>query len=206
MTHPPQARKDTMQPFAIGRPTIVIAPYEPSWPERGAQLAAALQATLGPLAIRADHIGSTAVPGMAAKPIFDLQVSVRDLTEATQAFDGPLRALEFIRLPWKHDHVPAGCDDDPARWAKRLWVRVQPGRDRVNLHCRLVGSPNERLALLFRDWLRVHPRAVAAYAQFKKSLAEAVDDIDVYTEIKDPVVDVIAVAAENWAQAVGWTP
>jgi GrpB-like predicted nucleotidyltransferase (UPF0157 family) len=195
-----------MQPLAIGRPPIVIAPYQPSWQERGAQLAAELHATLGPLAIRVDHIGSTAVPGMAAKPIFDLQVSVSDLTEAAQAFDGPLRALEFVRMPWERDHVPPGRTDDPARWAKRLWIRAQSTGNRVNLHCRLVGSPNERLALLFRDWLRAHPQAVAAYAQFKVSLAAAVDDIDVYTDIKDPVVDLVAIAAEDWAQEVGWAP
>jgi GrpB-like predicted nucleotidyltransferase (UPF0157 family) len=187
-------------------PAIVIVPYQPAWPERGAELAAELRAALGPLATRLDHIGSTAVPGMAAKPIFDLQVSVRDLDEAAAAFDGPLRSRGFTRLPWERDHVPAGRDDDPARWAKRLWIKAEAGGERINLHCRVAGSPNERLALLFRDWLRAHPPAVAAYARFKQSLAAAVDDIEVYTDVKDPVVDLVVAAAEDWANAVHWTP
>jgi GrpB-like predicted nucleotidyltransferase (UPF0157 family) len=74
------------------------------------------------------------------------------------------------------------------------------------VHCRLVGSPNERLALLFRDWLRVHPLAVAAYARFKQVLAATVNDLEVYTDIKDPVVDLVIAAAGEWADATGWTP
>jgi GrpB-like predicted nucleotidyltransferase (UPF0157 family) len=185
--------------------TVVIAPYDPSWQDRGAQLCVQLHETLGPLALRVAHIGSTAVPGMAAKPVFDLLVSVRDLDEAAAAFDGPLSAVGFTRRPWERDHVPAGLDDDPARWAKRLWIKADPGADRINLHCRLAGSPNERLALLFRDWLRVQPQAVAAYAGFKQALAAAVPDLAVYTDVKDSVVDLVVVAAEDWARTVGWS-
>jgi GrpB-like predicted nucleotidyltransferase (UPF0157 family) len=185
---------------------IVVAPYQPFWAERGARLAADLQAALGPLALRVAHIGSTAIPGMAAKPVFDLQVSVRDLAEAADAFDAPLHALGFTRRPWEHDHVPAGRDDDPARWAKRLWNRAGPGGERIHLHCRVAGSPNERLALLFRDWLRAHPAAVAPYAQFKRTLAAAVADIEVYTDVKDPVVDLVIAVAEEWAATTGWRP
>jgi GrpB-like predicted nucleotidyltransferase (UPF0157 family) len=200
-------RKPNVEEVVVTRssPAIVITPYQPAWPERGAELAADLQAALGPLALRVDHIGSTAVPGMAAKPIFDLQVIVRDLEEAAATFDGPLRSRGFTRLPWERDHVPAGRDDDPARWAKRLWIKAAGG-ERINLHCRVAGSPNERLALLFRDWLRAHPPAVAAYAQFKKSLSAAVDDVEVYTDVKDPVVDLVVAAAEDWATLVDWTP
>jgi GrpB-like predicted nucleotidyltransferase (UPF0157 family) len=190
----------------VASPTFTVTAYQPSWRERGTELAAALHAALAPLALRVEHIGSTAVPGMAAKPVFDLQVSVRDLDEAATAFDDPLRAFELIRRPWEQDHVPAGCGDDPTRWAKRLWGKAEPGGERIILHARVAGSPNERLALLFRDWLRAHPLAVAAYAQFKQSLAAAVDDLEVYTDVKDPVVDLINVVAENWAEQTGWNP
>ena len=71
---------------------------------------------------------------------------------------------------------------------------------------RLVGSPNERLALLFRDWFRAHPDAVPAYAEFKRALAAAVDDIGVYSDIKDPVVDLVLFVAETWAAITDWTP
>lgn len=187
-------------------PALVIAGYDPYWQERGAELVEELRAALGPLAVRLEHIGSTAIPGMAAKPVFDLQVSVHDLAQAAEAFDAPLAAFDLVRRPWEQDHVPAGVDDDPARWAKRLWGRGAPGGERINLHCRLVGSPNERLALLFRDWFRAHPMAVAAYARFKEVLADAVGDLEVYTDVKDPVVDLVIVVAEQWAEATGWRP
>jgi GrpB-like predicted nucleotidyltransferase (UPF0157 family) len=140
----------------------VIVPYHVGWAPRAAALIAELRAHLGPRALRLEHIGSTAVAEMAAKDVIDLQVSVADLTIAAREFDEPLRARRFERLPYEYDHVPAGLLDGPVRWAERLWVRRgHPGED-VNLHARLVGSPNERLALLFRDWMRAHPAAVSA--------------------------------------------
>jgi GrpB-like predicted nucleotidyltransferase (UPF0157 family) len=106
--------------------------------------------------------------------------------------------------PYDHDHVPAGSGDDPPRWVKRFWVRRGRPDGDVNLHVRLVGSPNERLALLFRDWFRSHPEAVSPYAAFKRSLADISPEVDLYSEVKDPVVDLVVVVAETWATAVGW--
>jgi GrpB-like predicted nucleotidyltransferase (UPF0157 family) len=183
----------------------VVVPYKTSWPEQAAALAAELRERLGPLAERVEHIGSTSIPGMAAKDILDMQASVPDLDEAAAAFAGPLAALGFASLPYNHDHVPAGRTDDPERWAKRYWRRRGP-RGHVNLHVRRTGSPNERLALLFRDWFRGHPGAVHGYAKFKTELARDVGDIDRYTDIKDPVVDVVICVADEWAAATGWHP
>jgi GrpB-like predicted nucleotidyltransferase (UPF0157 family) len=203
------------------RPVIVA--YRPDWPQRAARLAASLREALAPLpslappagragraghverAGRVEHIGSTSIPGMAAKDILDMQVSVADLEQAAEAFDQPLAGLGFERSPYQSDHVPAGLDDDPGRWAKRLWLRRGQLGD-VNLHVRLSGSPNERLALLFRDWFRAHPDAIAGYAAFKVALAAIAPDMDTYSDIKDPVVDVVIAAAEEWAAAVGWRP
>jgi GrpB-like predicted nucleotidyltransferase (UPF0157 family) len=161
---------------------------------------------LGPLALRADHIGSTAIPGMAAKAVFDLQVSVADLGEAADVFNAPLAERGFVQRPFFQDHIPAGHPEPPERWSKRLWIRHDPSRDAVNLHVRVLGAPNERLALLFRDWFRAHPLAVPAYAQFKSLLGAALPDLRTYAGIKDPVVDVVIVAAEEWALATGWKP
>ncbi|GAB3826856.1 GrpB family protein [Dactylosporangium cerinum] len=166
------------------------------WAARGLELAARIQHDLGASAVRVEHIGSTSIPGMPAKPIIDLQVSVTDLDAP---LDGPLEALGLAPRPYRYDHVPAGLTDDPERWTKRAWSG--PG---VNLHVRLVGSPNERLALLFRDWFRAHPAAVPAYGAFKSALAEVLDDVGVYSDVKDPVVDLVIVVAEEWATATGW--
>lgn len=182
---------------------IVVA-YRDDWPERAGAVAGVLRG-LGKPVQRVEHIGSTSIPGMAAKDILDMQVSVLDLDRAVEEFNEPLAGLGFEQLPYNFDHVPAGLDDDVSRWAKRYWRRR--GRlDDVNLHVRLSGSPNERLALLFRDWFRAHPEAVAGYAAFKRALAAQVPDMDSYTDIKDPVVDVIIAAAGEWATATGWAP
>ncbi|MBC3841311.1 GrpB family protein [Streptacidiphilus sp. 4-A2] len=165
-------------------PAPVVVDPDPAWRDRGAALAGELHAALAPLALHVEHIGSTAVPGMAAKPVFDLQVSVSDLRQAEQAFDQPLAALGFQRTIHQHDHVPAGCDDDPQRWTKRLWSRRGHSDADVNLHVRLLGSP-ERLALLFRDWFRAHPTAVPAYAA-SSGAGDAVSDTGSYSDVKDP--------------------
>jgi len=185
---------------------LIVTPYQPRWQHRGAELAEQLHAALGPLAHRVEHIGSTSIPGMAAKPVFDLQVSVPDLDAAAAAFDEPLVTFGLVRRPWEHDHVPAGRPDDPRLWRKRLWGKAEPGGERIIVHARLTGSPNERLALLFRDWFRAHPEAVPAYGLFKLRLAEAVGDLAVYTDVKDSVVDLVVVLAEPWATLTGWMP
>src|SRR4051812_29114495 len=129
---------------------VVILDYDPDWPRRAATLIDRLTNALGATARRVDHIGSTSIPRMAAKDVLDVQVSVDDLDHAADAFDEPLRSLGFERAPYEHDHVPAGSLDDPDLWAKRYWSRRGSTDCDVNLHVRLVGSPNERLALLFR--------------------------------------------------------
>jgi GrpB-like predicted nucleotidyltransferase (UPF0157 family) len=186
---------------------ILVVPYDEQWPARAAAELSGLAGALAPLVLHADHIGSTAVPGMAAKPVLDLQLSVRDLDEAAASFGAPLATLGYDRLPYERDHVPAGEDSDPGLWAKRYWGRRHHPAGDVNLHVRVAGSPNERLALLFRDWLRAHPLAVAAYARFKAALADAVNgDLRVYTNVKDPVVDLVVAAADRWASESGWQP
>ncbi|MEV0562249.1 GrpB family protein [Dactylosporangium sp. NPDC050588] len=181
-------------------PIVVDAPRE-DWAAQGLALAARLLHDLAPHAAAVEHIGSTSIPGMPAKPILDLQVSVADLDAP---LDAPLQALGLSRMPFERDHVPAGLTDDPARWTKRMWSG--PG---INLHVRRAGSPNERLALLFRDWFRAHPAAVPAYGAFKSALADAIsgapDALGVYSDVKDPVVDLVIVAAEEWAAATGWS-
>jgi GrpB-like predicted nucleotidyltransferase (UPF0157 family) len=185
---------------------VQVLPYDEAWPLRAEAELRALTDALGDLVLHAAHIGSTSIPGMAAKDILDLQLSVWDLDEAAAAFEAPLARLGYLRLPFERDHVPAGDESNPALWAKRYWRRRDhPGSD-VNLHVRVVGSPNERLALLFRDYLRAHPAAIAAYGEFKRVLAGTVAGIEPYTEVKDPVVDLVIAVAGEWAKQQEWQP
>src|SRR5829696_4932223 len=161
---------------------VAIVDYDPAWPGEFEALAAALGRHLGDGALGIDHIGSTAVPGLAAKDVIDLQVAVADLAQAD-----------------RRDHQPAGDASDPGRWEKRLW-QSPPGARRVNAHVRVAGWPNQRYALLFRDYLRARPAAAAAYERLKRALAERFgDDLRAYTEVKDHACDLILVAAEDWA-------
>ena len=191
------------QSVCMTRDLVISAP-DPTWAARASILIATLRAALGARALRIDHIGSTAIPGMDAKDVFDIQVSVMDLADAQAHFDQPLRELGFVGFPIGQDHVPAGRSDDPALWTKQFWARRGTGED-VNLHVRVSGSPNERLALLFRDWMCAHPQAVIAYSTIKRSLAAAIPDLDTYTEVKDPIVDLVIVTAEEWAVETGWS-
>ncbi len=96
-----------------------VVSYDTAWTRRGNELAEDLRAVLGPLALHVDHIGSTAIPGMAAKAVLDLQVRVADLDAAAEAFDGPLAARGFMRRPFERDHVPAAWPEHDGGWAKR---------------------------------------------------------------------------------------
>jgi len=185
---------------------VDVVDYQPDWPARAAALVEQLTNALGETARRIEHIGSTSIPGMAAKNVLDIQVSVEDLDVAATAIDEPLLALGFEQGPYGHDHVPSGSTDDPELWRKRYWSRRGSADGDVNLHVRLVGSPNERLALLFRDWFGTHPDAIPAYAAFKRALADVVPDSGVYSEVKDPVVDLVITIAETWARHTSWMP
>ncbi len=183
---------------------IEIAPYDPRWPEEFRRVAAPLRAALGERAQRIDHIGSTAVPGLAAKDVVDVQVTVAALDkEAIVAALTPL-GYTLVFEDIVHDHQPPGRDDPPEEWRKLLF-RGPQGQRRINLHVRQTGRANQRYALLFRDYLRAYPTAAGAYGQVKEALARLhPDDMDAYYDVKDPVCDIIMAAAELWAVQSGY--
>jgi GrpB-like predicted nucleotidyltransferase (UPF0157 family) len=184
---------------------IAIVAYDDRWPAEFDRLGTALRQSLGDLALRIDHIGSTAVPGLAAKAIIDVQVTVAALDAAAIAAAlGPLGYALYEGFAC--DHVPPGRDDTPAEWSK-LYFHAPPGQRPTHLHVRQAGRANQRYALLFRDYLRSTPSSAAAYRQIKEALARLhPEDADAYYDVKDPVCDLIADAAERWAAATGYIP
>jgi GrpB-like predicted nucleotidyltransferase (UPF0157 family) len=180
---------------------LVIGDHNPAWPEDFRRLAGALRAQLGDDALRVDHIGSTAVPGLAGKDVIDIQVTVRDLAHADRWPDElPPGAL---RRPNRADHAPAGAASDPREWTKRYWS----DRRRVHIHVREQGRLNQRYALLFRDYLRADTAAARGYGAVKRALAAAAaGDRDAYYAVKDPVCDLILAGAEHWARQTDWRP
>jgi GrpB-like predicted nucleotidyltransferase (UPF0157 family) len=181
---------------------IAIVAYRLEWVEEFAAIAIGLREALGPLALRIDHIGSTAVPGLAAKDDIDVQVTVRELTgELEPAF---ARAGYQRWTDITHDHRPPTANEPEREWEKQYYQSEGEGR-RIRIHARRAGSPNGRYALLFRDYLRAHQLAAAAYAQVKTALARyAPMDWDLYYDVKDPVCDIVMAGAEDWAAVSGW--
>ncbi|GAA1183703.1 hypothetical protein F4556_007381 [Kitasatospora gansuensis] len=129
-----------------------------------------------------------------------------DLTEADRIFELPLPERGFTPLPHHQDHVPAGQDDDLARRPKRFRQRSSRPAPDVNPHARLPGSPNERLAPLFRNRFHAHPQTIPAHAHSKRLLPPAVTSPGTSAEINDPVADPTVAAAEPRAAATGRTP
>jgi GrpB-like predicted nucleotidyltransferase (UPF0157 family) len=186
------------------RPAIEIIDYQACWPEDFASIAVRLRSALGDGAVRIDHIGSTAVPGLAAKDIIDIQVTVARLDDVRHR-----AALESAGLRWEEamqrDHCPPGMALDTGELEKRFAVGDIPRR--TNVHVRVEHRFNQRYPLLCRDYLRSHPLASAAYAEVKRALAGLVpDDVYSYYAVKDPVFDLIMTGARDWADATGWRP
>jgi len=124
-------------------------------------LAQSLQQVLGDLALRIDHIGSTSVPGLAAKDIIGIQITVQSLNTAVEQALNHARYKRIEHL--NQDHLPPGDRSPPGDWVKWVFKPITVQRP-VNIHVRLLGRANQRYALLFRDYLRSHPATAQAYA------------------------------------------
>lgn len=172
---------------------IKIEPYNEAWPAMFAELGLAMRSALGCTALRIDHIGSTSVPGLDAKPILDVQISVSSF-EPFSSIREPLEAIGFLYRA-----------DNPD--LTKRYFRERPGQRRTHTHVRREGSWSQQFALLFRDYLRVHPGERNEYADLKHRLAEQYgDDRHGYVDAKGPFIWTVMQQASAWSQTVGWTP
>jgi GrpB-like predicted nucleotidyltransferase (UPF0157 family) len=182
---------------------IQILPYNPNWPISFQSIAADLRRALGDRALRIDHIGSTSVPGLAAKDRIDIQVTVHKLSEDIRS-----SLIELGFNQWRnliHDHIPPGVIFAEEEWEKWLFTNREDNPS-ANIHIRINGRINQRYPLLFRDYLRTHPATAQAYAELKQRLASNLADPKSYPDVKDPAVDLIYLAAVDWAAIIGWQP
>jgi len=172
-------------------------PYQAAWAGEGALLAARLREML-PGAISVQHIGSTSVPGLAAKDCIDLMVQVRDLDRCGVA--AVLERYGYRRRPepWNQQEVSFGtiC-------RKQVFGPAVGGRA-CNIHVREHGSANVQYALLFRDYLTSDSRAARAWGQFKIRLARSVTDLADYGQIKAPAQEILMQSAQRWARDRRW--
>jgi len=184
---------------------IEIISYDERWPSEFRRVGALLRTAMGEMAVRIDHIGSTSVPGLAAKDVIDIQATVAILDR--EAISTALTTLGYAIVPGiDSDHIPPGRQDSAEEWRKYIF-RGPVGERRINLHVRQVGRANQRYALLFRDYLRADPSVLTTYGQIKAALARLhPNDFDAYYDVKDPVCDIIMAAAERWALATNYAP
>ena len=179
---------------AAPRAGVVLADADPGWAAAGARLVGRLR-QLCPQAVDVQHIGSTAVPGLRAKDVLDVQVEVPD-REQVEALAGALAAGGFPRREdVDGDPVRPELDADPAQWRKRLHRSADPGRP-ANVHGRVAGSVSARAAVALRDLLRTDAQAREAYGAEKARLAALhPQDVDAYAEGKTGVLVPLLVRA-----------
>jgi GrpB-like predicted nucleotidyltransferase (UPF0157 family) len=156
---------DPAEPHRVSRDTrnqmdeaLEIVPYDPSWPDAFSLERSRIAAVLGDLAVRIDHHGSTSVPDLAAKPVIDIQVSVRRL-QPIEDYAARLTQLGYVHVPHPDDSF---CPffHRPAAWPHTHHVHVAQS----------VGA-EERQTLAFRDYLREHSEVAREYADLKRGLA-----------------------------------
>ena len=161
----------------MSRPLRVV-PYDPGWPGRFEAEAARLRVALGGTALAVEHVGSTAVPGLAGKPVLDVAIAVAS-DAAADACIAPLEALGY------EHRGPYG--EDPRR---RYYVRDVSAARVAQIHLYVMPAAAWHEKLAFRDALRADPALAAAYAAEKLRVAEAVGwDKAAYSLAKGPFVE-----------------
>ena len=169
---------------------VEVVDYDPRWPKLFERMRKRLAKELGAAAVRIDHVGSTAVPGLAAKPVIDIQVSVPDVEDEGAYVAAIERCGQALRY----------------REKGHRYFRPPPGRKRTyQVHVCSAGSQWERDHLLFRDFLRAHADEARRYEAMKYDVAghHRGDRIG-YNDAKGPLIQELTAAAEVWAARVDW--
>jgi GrpB-like predicted nucleotidyltransferase (UPF0157 family) len=166
---------------------VEVVDYDPAWPTIFDRNAALIRNVLGPAAIAVDHVGSTSVPGLPAKPVIDINLIVADTRD--EAAYAP--ALERAGFEFRFR--------EPDWFEHRFLRREQP---RVNLHVFSAGCDEHHRMLAFRDWLRANAADRRLYAETKLALAtrrwESVQDYaDAKTQVVAEIMQRALAAAER---------
>jgi GrpB-like predicted nucleotidyltransferase (UPF0157 family) len=170
-------------------PAIRIVESNPAWPARAQEELSRLAEALAPVAVRMDHIGSTAVPGLDAKPIIDLQLSVTAI-EPRERYARPLERLGYLFVP------------DPESPDFHFFAKPAERPRSHHLHVCQAGSEHESRHLAVRDYLRAHTDEAAKYAALKREAATgAAQDRLAYIDAKEGYLRDLEARAVNWARA-----
>jgi GrpB-like predicted nucleotidyltransferase (UPF0157 family) len=181
-----------------------LVPYREAWAGEYTEVARRIRATTGAAILRIDHIGSTAVRGLCAKDVIDIQLTVANLDDVT-GLTHPLWQAGFRQGAFEYDIYHALPEQSAE--LRKLYLREPLGGRRTHIHVREAGRFNARFALLFRDYLRAYAPAREEYELLKTRAATVFpDSIEGYLYLKEPVFHLIYQAAECWAANVRWQP
>lgn len=160
---------------------VTLCPYSPHWPKVFAQEQAVLASVFEPMDVVVEHIGSTAVPGLVAKPVIDIVLGAPGLA----LIDSRIKLLSAAG----YEYINRYEDQLPSR---RYFVKHAPSSNRIHLHGVELGSEIWRNHLAFRDRLRSDARLRARYEALKLGLAAGLaDDKAAYTEAKGPFIQAV---------------
>jgi GrpB-like predicted nucleotidyltransferase (UPF0157 family) len=173
--------------FSTDRRKVELVPHDPTWAVQAAAESECLAAAIGPTLICIEHVGSTSIPGIRAKPTIDLQPIVKSLADL-DARQPQVEALGFI---WRGEFGIPG---------RRYCIREENRRRLFHVHCHQDGHPEIARTLVFRDYLRAHPQEAKAYETLKIACAVAhPDDTLAYSNAKGDWIRACITRAEAWA-------
>jgi len=175
--------------FAADRRAVELLPHDPAWAAMAAAESARLADAIGPTLERVEHVGSTSIPGIVAKPTIDLMPIVRDLAE----LDARQSAIEALGYVWRGEFGIPG---------RRYCIREEGRRRLFHAHCHEAGSQEVGRMLAFRDYLRAHADEAGAYEALKHAAAAAhPDDTLAYSNAKSDWIRACIDRATAWVCA-----
>ncbi|WP_113676185.1 GrpB family protein [Vallitalea guaymasensis] len=170
---------------------VIIERYTDKWIDEFNVIGYKIRECMGDIATRIDHIGSTSIIGLDAKPIIDVQISVKSF----HPFNQIRKPLEKIGYSYKPDNTEL----------TKRYFREQIGQKRTHIHVRLDGHWSQQFPLLFRDYMRLHPNDCKEYSDLKHKLAiKYRNDRKSYVNGKIDFIWEKMKRADSWAHNTGW--
>jgi GrpB-like predicted nucleotidyltransferase (UPF0157 family) len=175
-----------MNPFTADRRVVELVPHDPAWAAQAAAESARLAEAIGETLIRIEHVGSTSIPGIVAKPTIDLMPIVQSLDE----LDARRPQVEALGYVWRGEFGIPG---------RRYCIREERRRRLFHVHCHQIGHSGIAETLNFRDYLRAHPDDAGAYEAMKRVAAAAhPTDTLAYSKAKSNWIKTCIERATEW--------
>jgi GrpB-like predicted nucleotidyltransferase (UPF0157 family) len=175
-------------PFAADRRVVELVPHDPEWVVRAAAESARLAEAVGDTLVRIEHVGSTSIPGIVAKPTIDLMPVVRSL-DGLDARQPQVEALGYV---WRGEFGIPG---------RRYCIREEQRNRLFHVHCHQDGHPEIARTLVFRDYLRAHAEEARAYEALKRAAAaKHPSDTLAYSNAKSDWITACIERATEWSK------